>query len=75
MKTERERGSVRTYLQIADTLDLTLDDISHGEIGVIRTEKALLHGDGLSGRTAAEWQIISETVHAPKAAPKRTRER
>ena len=75
LETGRERGSVSTYLQLADALDLTLDDIFYEKIGVLRTEKALLKGGDLSDCTAEERQIISETVHALKAALKRTRER
>lgn len=75
LETGRERGSVSTYLQIADALDLTLDDIFYEKIGVKRTEKVLLKEGDLSDCTAGERQIISETVHALKAALKRTRER
>jgi transcriptional regulator with XRE-family HTH domain len=75
LETGRERGSVSTYLQIADALDLTLDDLFYDGIDVLRTEKALLQGDILVDCTAGERQIISETVHALKAALMRTRGR
>ncbi len=75
LETGRERGSVNTYLQITAALDLTLDDIFYEKIGVKRTEKGLLDGHGLSDCTSEERLIISETVHALKAALKRTRER
>jgi len=54
LETGRERGSVSTYLQIADALDLTLDDIFYEKIGVKRTGKALLKGGDLSDCTAEE---------------------
>ena len=75
LETGRERGSVSTYLQIADALDLTLDDLFYDGIDVLRTKKALSQGDILADCTAGERQIISETVHALKAALKWARER
>ena len=75
LETGRERGSVSTYLQIADALDLTLDDLFYDSIDVLRMEKSLLRGGLFYDCTAEERKIISETVHALKAALKRARER
>ena len=75
LETGRERGSINTYLQIAATLDVTLDDIFYEDAQMLRVRKVLLQDGFLDNCTAGEKAIISETMLALRSALERNREK
>ena len=60
LETGRERGSINTYLQIAATLDVTLDDIFYEDAQMLRVRIVLFHDGFLGNCTDGDKAIISE---------------
>ena len=64
LETGRERGSVSTYMQIADALNLTLDDLFYEDAEIRRVHRAYSKDDLMADCTVFERAIISEMVLA-----------
>jgi len=75
LETGRERGSVAAYLQIANALGLTLDDLFYDAVTNIRIQKAFSYEGLLSDCTDAEKAILKEMVFALKDILSRNRQR
>ncbi|MDR0286777.1 MAG: helix-turn-helix domain-containing protein [Clostridiales bacterium] len=62
LESGHERASVDTYLQIADVLGLTLDDIFYDDAIRIRLHKAFSKEGIIGDCTISEKAILSETM-------------
>lgn len=69
----RERASVNTYRQIANVLELTLDDIFYDNATNNRMQKAFSRDGILADCTPKEKAVITETMFALKGILERNR--